>query len=105
MDALPLGVLLVTLDVSSLYTNIPNGILAVPALLRRDRTKDPMKPYMLRLLELILHSMNVTFNNDHYLQIGGTALGTAVAPNYANLFKIDLRLMPSITGPRNPIYS
>ena len=30
--------------------------------------------------------MNFTFNDDHYLQVGGTAMGTGVAPNYANLF-------------------
>ena len=78
----------VTLDVSSLYTNIPNreGILAVATHLRRDRTKDPITPYILQLLELVLHSMNFTFNEDHYLQTGGTAMETALAPNYANLF-------------------
>ena len=27
--------------------------------------------------------MNFTFNEEHYLQIGGTAMGTTVAPNYA----------------------
>ena len=30
--------------------------------------------------------MNFTFNNEHYLQMGGTAMGTGVAPNYANIF-------------------
>ena len=30
--------------------------------------------------------MNFTFNGDHYLQTGGTAMGTSLAPNYANLF-------------------
>ena len=30
--------------------------------------------------------MYFDFNGDHYLQIGGTAMGTALAPNYANLF-------------------
>ena len=30
--------------------------------------------------------MNFTFNGDNYLQTGGTAMGTGVAPNYANLF-------------------
>ena len=70
------------------YTNIPNreGILAVAAHLRQDRTKDPIIPFILKLLELVLHSMNFEFNEDHYLQVGGTAMGTAVAPNYGNLF-------------------
>ena len=64
VGTLPQNALLVTLDVSSLYTNIPNreGILAVATHLRRDRTKDPITPYILQLLELVLHSMNFTFN-------------------------------------------
>ena len=84
---LPENALLVTLDMPSLYTNIPNreGILAVAAHLRQDRTKDPVTPYILQLLELVLHSMNFTFNEHHYLQTGGTAMGTALAPNYAKL--------------------
>ena len=60
--------------------------MAVVAHLRKDRTKDPITPYILQLLKLVLHSMNFTFNDQHYLQIGGTAMGTGVAPNYANLF-------------------
>ena len=53
--------------------------------LRHDKSKNPITPFLLKLLELVLHSMNFTFNEEHYLQIGGTAMGTAVAPNYANL--------------------
>ena len=30
--------------------------------------------------------MYFEFNDEFFLQIGGTAMGTAVAPNYANLF-------------------
>ena len=30
--------------------------------------------------------MYFEFNGDHYLQVGGTAMGTALAPNYANIF-------------------
>ena len=88
LGKIPEGAILVTQDVSSLYTNIPNheGLLAVAAHLRQDRTKDPITPYILQLLKLVLHSMNFTFNDQHYLQIGGTAMGTALAPNYANLF-------------------
>ena len=88
LGQIPEGALLVTLDVSSLYTNIPNheGILAIAVHLRQDRTKDPISPYILQLLRLVLHSMNFTFNDQRFLQIGGTAMGTALAPNYANLF-------------------
>ena len=88
MGEIPDVALLVTLDVSSLYTNIPNheGLIAVASHIRRDRTKDPITPYLLELLKLVLQSMNFTFNDEHYLQVGGTAMGTGVAPNYANLF-------------------
>ena len=88
MGKKPDGALLVILDVSSLYTNIPNhkGLIAVASHLRKYRTKDPITPYILELLKLVLQSMNFTFNDDHYLQVGGTAMGTGVAPNYANLF-------------------
>ena len=38
------------------------------------------------LIKLIL-SMNVfTFNKEYYLQVLGTAMGTHMAPSYANLF-------------------
>ena len=88
LGTIPEGALLVTLDVSSLYTNIPNreGILAVADHLRADPEKQKIGPHLLKLLELVLHSMSFDFNNDHYLQIEGTAMGTGVAPNYANLF-------------------
>ena len=29
---------------------------------------------------------NFSFNDNHYLQIHGTAMGTKMAPSYANLF-------------------
>ena len=70
IGTVPEGALLVTLDVSTLYMKIPNGegILAVAAFLRRDRTKDPITPYLLRLLELVPHSMNFTFNEHKWAQ-------------------------------------
>ena len=88
LGPIPEGAILCTLDVSSLYTNIPNneGILAVALKLRSDPSKTPIASFILDLLKLVLHSMNFTFNGDHYLQTGGTAMGTFLAPNYANLF-------------------
>ena len=75
-------------DVSSLYTNIPNheGILLVANKLRSDPTKTSITQFILDLLTLVLHNMNFEFNGEHYLQIGGTAMGTSLAPNYAKLF-------------------
>ena len=38
------------------------------------------------LIRLILTLNNFSFNDNHYLQIYGTAMGTKMAPSYANLF-------------------
>lgn len=35
---------------------------------------------------MILGMNNLIFNDEHYLQIHGTAMGTRMAPSYANLF-------------------
>ena len=88
LGTIPDGALLCTLDVSSLYTNIPNeeGIQAVAEKLQSDPSKGPIAPFIIELLRLVLTSMNFQFNNEHFLQTGGTAMGTALAPNYANLF-------------------
>ena len=84
----PKGAILCTLDVSSFYSNIPNqyGILAVAEKLRSDSGKSPIAKFILDLLKLVLHNMNFEFNGEHFLQMGGTAMGTPLAPNYANLF-------------------
>ena len=84
---LPPGCLLVTLDVSSLYTNIPNaeGIQAALEALEtiRPGAQHPTNPSLIKLLELVLKSNNFTFCGRHFLQIGGAAMGTRAAPNYA----------------------
>ena len=69
MGPLPEGTKLVTLDVSSLYTNIPNheGIQAVAHHIRSDISKQKIGPFLIRLIKLVLHSMNFEFNGDHYL--------------------------------------
>ena len=62
------------------------GILAVADKLRTDPSKQGIAKHILDLLKLGLHNMYFQFNGDHYIQIVGTAMGTALAPNYANLF-------------------
>ena len=76
-----------TIDVCSLYTNIPNneGITAVNQALNQHIPygQNPSYVSLLRLLRMVLTMNNFTFNEKHYLQVGGTAMGTRLAPNYA----------------------
>ena len=87
---LPANCLLVTLDVASLYTNIPNeeGCVAALESLNQYRGENslPSNTYLIKLLNRVLKCNNFDFNGNHYLQVGGTAMGTKVAPAYANTF-------------------
>ena len=90
LGTLPPNCTLVTLDVSSLYTNIPNveGRLATEESLdatRRGRN-NPKNDSLLLLLDKVLGCNTFDFNGSHYLQVGGTGMGTKVAPAYANTF-------------------
>jgi hypothetical protein len=84
---LPQDTILVTLDVCSLYTNIPNqeGMRAVQEALNIHRTgpQNPPNSSILRLLYMVLTMNNFEFDGQNYLQTGGTAMGTKLAPNYA----------------------
>ncbi|CAN7986166.1 unnamed protein product, partial [Ixodes hexagonus] len=89
---LPQNASLVTLDVSSLYTNIPHaeGIQATVSAYDKKPDKLVDSETLSKLLDLILNFNHFEFDNDHYLQINGTAMGTKMAPNYANIFMGDL---------------
>jgi hypothetical protein len=84
---------LCTIDVTSLYTNIPNdeGISACKNILNKYRLgyNTPSNENIIKLLEYVLHLNNFDFNGRHYLQVGGTAMGTRVAPSFANIFMAD----------------
>ena len=85
---LPSNAILVTLDVSSLYTNIPTneGIEACRrALNHRSANPIPNKT-ICDLIRMILTMNNFVSNDEHFLQQHGTAMGTRMAPAFANLF-------------------
>ena len=46
----------------------------------------PPTDCLVTMLTMVLKKNNFTFNGDHYLQINGTAMGTKMAPYYANIF-------------------
>lgn len=82
--------LLVTFDVTSLYTNIPHdfGLQAIkfwiekhPELIPRDFSPD----FILDSIQFILENNTFHFDGDFYKQIKGTAMGTKMAPTYSIL--------------------
>ena len=85
LGQLPDNAFLVTLDVSSLYTNIPHneGIDACRHFLdTRIRNPSTISTETLcDLIRMILTMNNFTFNDKNCLQIHGTAMGTRMAPS------------------------
>ena len=106
LGPLPQDCIVVTLDVSSLYTNIPHaeGIEACRKFLEtREHEATPSTSYLTKLMEQILTFNNFSFNGEQYLQLQGTAMGTRMAPSYANLFMADLE-QELLTGTRRRPY-
>ena len=79
---------LVTLDVSSLYTNIPHedGIQACKSFLEKDGISTERITEIEELMKLVLENNHFKFDGKHYLQKLGTAMGSSMAPSYASLF-------------------
>ena len=95
--------ILVTMDVRSLYTNIPNdeGLEAVKSYFRsRSYPGDQiLSKVICTFLSLILMLNNFVFNGENYIQINGASMGTKCAPTYASLFMgkfEELNILPRI---------
>ncbi len=52
----------------------------------RPNVQDPSTETVCDLLDIILKNKNFEFDSKFYLQENGTAMGTRMAPPYANLF-------------------
>ena len=85
---LPRDALLVTWNVRSLYTNISHkeGLEALKETLHNEKIPGKKANTILEFSELVLNSNQFKFLGQHYLQTSGTAMGTKMAPSYANLF-------------------
>jgi hypothetical protein len=88
IDNLPDEALLVTMDVKSLYTNIPHreGVNAVAQSLENNDGNSFSTRVILKFLNLILNLNNFTFNDDNILQIKGCSMGSKCSCSYANIF-------------------
>ncbi len=73
----------------SLYNNIFTdfGISLIEKFLSENRhsSEKPSNDMLLKLLEFVLTLNEFEFNGEYFLQLFGTAIGTRVAPSYANL--------------------
>ena len=82
--------ILVTMDVRSLYTNIPNeeGIEAIKSYFQARASPGDriLSKVICTFLRLILMLNNFVFNGTNYIQINGASMGTKCAPTYASLF-------------------
>lgn len=94
-----------TIDVDSLYTNIPipEGIDAVREIFRRY--PDPTRPdtELIQLLYINLTKNDFVFDKKYYLQVTGTAMGKRFAPSYANIFMAQWEKAVLATCPLKPI--
>ena len=88
IKSIPANSFLVTMDVSSLYTNIDHEEGAEACFKKLEERKNKSIPSIVikNLILMILKSNAFRFGNEYYRQITGTAMGTPMAPNYANLF-------------------
>ena len=84
LPRLPPSCLLLTLDVSSLYTNSlhEEGITACEEFLNCREKQEPPTVDLCELIQLVMMKNSFVFNKMNYLQIHGTAMGT----RYINLF-------------------
>ena len=100
---------LVTLDVKSLYTSIPQneGIeCCLYAINEHYQGTPPLDiKHLQQMFEFVLKHNYFTFNDKFYLQTHGTAMGTKMAPNYANIFmtKIENHILQNAPHNRKPL--
>ena len=77
---------ILTMDITSLYTVIPNGLRALKHFFDHRTVKEPSSETLLRLAELILTLNRFSFGDNYYIQTNGVAMGIKMGPSYANIF-------------------
>ena len=86
--SIPQDALLLTIDVSNLYLNIPQdeGTAACIKALQETNNLPIPKHHLEQLFDFVLKENVFSFNDKVFKQIQGTAMGTKMAPSYANIF-------------------
>ena len=97
---------ILTMDITSLYTVIPNGLQALKHFFDHRTVKEPSSETLLRLAELVLTLNCFSFGGNYYKQTNGVAMGTKMGPSYANLFVgfIEHQFFSQYHGPKPELY-
>ena len=99
--------LLFTMDITSLYTNIPHkdGLIALKHFLGRS-TFNIHVPTILRLAELVLTLNSFQFGDSHFQQTSRVAMGTGMGPSYACLFVgyVESQISLQYSGPEPALF-
>ena len=101
---LPDNGILVSIDVVGLYPNIPQdeGIQAFKEVINDPKYDKGLVPssFLITLLQFVLTFNTFVFNGLYYVQEWGTAIGTKLAPTYANIFmgKLESMILKDFKG-------
>ena len=90
----PKDALLVSIDVKSLYPSIPQNECIRRAIHRYNKHTPPLEripeTFLKRAITHILNDNTFTFNDRHFRQIKGLAMGTKAVPTLANIFMAEI---------------
>lgn len=84
----PENSILVTLDVSSLCTNIDTdeGLTIVKEELQKNGPSNPSPKTLICLLDKVPKLNNFALKDANFIQVKSTAMGTRDVPNFANIY-------------------
>ena len=90
--------ILVTFDISALYTNIPHdeAIECVQDVLNKDQNSKIPTNFIIQLLHIVLKNNLFEFNEEFFIQLIEVAMGSRPSPSIANTFlanKIDPKMV------------
>ena len=102
---IPSDVMLVTLDVTSLYANIPHvdGVDACSNFLNDHCVTDISTDVSCSAMSFILTHSNFVFDDQNYLLTSGTAMGTKMAPCFAIIFMASIEQTFIDNSPLTPL--
>lgn len=106
LQRIPSKALLVTGDITSLYTNMDiDRILTVVKKTFQEHA-DPSRPdhYLIRLLDFTLRHNDFEFNGEYFVQTCGTAMGKSYAPSLADIYLQEFDFMATTGYEISPLF-